>query len=94
MSFHLIFHPEADKEYLQAYQWYEQEQKGLGERFEKMVEKRLLQIADNPEHYGISKTPYREASTDVFPYTIGYTLNKRKKLIYVAAIYHAAKSCK
>ncbi len=44
MSFQLVFHPEADNEYLEAYQWYEQKQKGLGERFEKMVEQRLRQI--------------------------------------------------
>ncbi len=92
MSYNLMFHPEADKEYLEAYQWYKQQQKGLGERFEKMVEQCLQKIALNPENYGISKVPYREASTGVFPYTIVYKLNKKKKLVYVAAIYHAKRN--
>ena len=29
MSYQLVFHPEADREYMEAYQWYEKEQKGL-----------------------------------------------------------------
>lgn len=94
MSYQLIFHPEAEKEYLEAYQWYEQEKKGLGERFEKMVEQRLQQILLNPENYGISKTYYRETSTNIFPYTIVYKPNKKKKLIYIVAIYHAKRNPK
>jgi hypothetical protein len=61
---------------------------GLGERFEKMVEKQVEQIIQHPENYHISKASYREVSTEVFPYTIVYKLNKRKKLIYISAIYH------
>jgi hypothetical protein len=40
---------------LKAYEWYEQEQKGLGERLEKTIEQRLQQLVRNPEHYSISK---------------------------------------
>jgi hypothetical protein len=39
MSFELLFHPIAEEEYIEAYRRYENEQKGLGERFEKFVEK-------------------------------------------------------
>jgi mRNA-degrading endonuclease RelE of RelBE toxin-antitoxin system len=94
MSYQLLFHPDADKEYRDAYQWYEQERKGLGERFEKMVEQRLQQIAAHPENYGFSKKMYREVSTNIFPYSIVYKLNKRKKVIYIAAIYHAKRNPK
>lgn len=94
MSYQSIFHPQAEEEYFEAYQWYEEKQKGLGERFEKMVELRLQQITLNPENYGFCKTPYREASTDFFPYTIVYKLNKKKRLIYIAAIYHSKRNPK
>ncbi len=92
MSYQLIFHPQAEEEYRNAYQWYELAQKGLGERFEKMVEKRLEQIVQYPENYHISKASYREVSTEVFPYTIVYKLNKRKKLIYISAVYHTKRN--
>ena len=48
MSYQLIFHPHATAEYTEAYQWYEQEQKGLGNRFEKKVEACLQQIKEYP----------------------------------------------
>lgn len=94
MSYKLTFHPKADKEYREAYNWYERIQKGLGERFEKMVEKRLQQIIAHPENYGFGKNNYREVATDIFPYTIVYKLNKPKNMIYVVAIYHAKRNPK
>lgn len=56
MNYRLIFHPQANNEYVEAYQWYEQEQMGLGERFEKMVEQRLQQITQHPENYSLIKS--------------------------------------
>lgn len=81
----------ASEEYQEAFVWYEKAQKGLGERFEKMVEQQLLKIIQHPEHYSISKHPYREAAIDVFPYVIVYKLNKRKRAIYISAIYHTKR---
>lgn len=59
MIYQLVFHPEADREYMEAYQWYEKEQKGLGARFERMVGLHIQQIANAPENYHYSKVPYR-----------------------------------
>ena len=94
MNYQLVFHPEADREYMQAYQWYEKEQKGLGERFERMIGLHIQQIAAGPENYHYSKAPYREVSTDVFPYVIVYKIDKRKRLIFVSAIYHTKRNPK
>jgi mRNA-degrading endonuclease RelE of RelBE toxin-antitoxin system len=94
MSYNLIFHPEAAKEYAEAFAWYEEKKKGLGKRFENMVEFRLNKIAVNPEIYGFSKGNFREALTDIFPYTIVYKVNKRKNEIYVSAIYHTSRNPK
>ena len=94
MSYQLVFHPEADKEYMEAYQWYEKEQKGLGARFERMVGLHIQQISDAPENYHYSKVPYREVSTEGFPYVIVYKINKRKKLIFISAIYHTKRNPK
>ena len=94
MSYQLVFHPEADREYIEAYQWYEKEQKGLGARFERMVGFYIQKIIDAPENYHYSKDPYREVSTEIFPYVIVYKINKRKKLIFVSAIYHTKRNPK
>jgi hypothetical protein len=91
MIFQVVFHSVAKQEYEESYLWYEQEQVGLGDRFEKRTEQILLQITQYPEHYGYSKIPYREATIEGFPYTIVYKLNKRKRQIFISAIYHTKR---
>ncbi len=94
MSYQLIFHPLAEREYFDAYQWYENKQEGLGDRFEKMVEIRLQEIVKYPENYGISKARYRETSIKDFPYRIVYKLNKKMGIIYISSIYHTGRNPK
>ncbi len=91
MNYFLIFHPKAEDEYKKAFQKYEQDQTGLGERFETMVEKRLEQIAEHPEFYHIGKAPFREVAVEFFPYCIVYKFNKRKKQINISSIYHTKR---
>jgi hypothetical protein len=65
---------------------------GLGARFERMVGLDIQQIADGPENYHYSKVPYREVSTEVFPFVMVYKINKRKKLIFISPIYHTKRN--
>ena len=92
MSYKVIIHPEAEKEYLDACNWYEQETTGLGQRFKAAVFKQLEQIDKNPENYSKKDGRYRESRTEIFPYVIVYTLNKSRNLIYVSAIYHTSRN--
>jgi hypothetical protein len=94
MSYLIIFHPQAQEEYIEAHLWYELAQQGLGDRFEQMVEQRLLRISENPESYKVSKKAYREVSIDVFPYTIVYKINKKERQVYISAVYHTKRNPK
>lgn len=55
----LAFHPFALEEYRQASVWYEENQVGLGLRFEKAVENKLKQIEHNPLLFNKVKGVYR-----------------------------------
>lgn len=94
MAFKIVFHPKAELEYIEAFHWYENEKEGLGERFEKLIEKKLNQIQLHPENYGLNKGGFRETSVDIFPYTIVYKILKQKGLIYISAIFHAKRNPK
>jgi hypothetical protein len=59
-----------------------------------MVGLRIQQITDAPESYHYCKAPYREVATEIFPYVIVYKINKRKKMIYISAIYHTKRNPK
>ncbi len=56
--------PKAQKEILKAWEWYEEKQRGLGDRFKNEVAKKIRTVAQNPLHYPL-KGKYREAQTDI-----------------------------
>jgi len=86
MAYHLIFHPQAELEYTEAYQWYEAQKEGLGGRFEEQVESRLKQIAMNPEAYSF-RGSFREAAIKYFPYIIIYQTSKSNENIYSSNLF-------
>ena len=51
MSYTYRLHPLTKQDYDEAYEWYEDKQKGLGERFLKAVRKKIEEIVLQPEVY-------------------------------------------
>jgi mRNA-degrading endonuclease RelE of RelBE toxin-antitoxin system len=94
MIFQIELHPEAVKELTDSFTWYEERSIGLGLRFIKFVDQRLMEIAENPDRYPKRKGNFRETSIAVFPYNIVYEVLNRKKLIYVYCIFHTKRSQK
>ena len=85
----LYLHPLTQQDYDEAYTWYEDKQKGLGERFVKAVRKKIEEIILYPEVYGgRSSKKFREAQVEFFPYLIVYKMNKLTKVIYISSIHH------
>nr|WP_314492828.1 type II toxin-antitoxin system RelE/ParE family toxin [uncultured Chryseobacterium sp.] len=68
-------------EILQAYIYYEDAQKGLGERFIKHLEKYLRRIQNNPKHFQLKKN-YREAFIQKFPFLMVYDIIDYKIIIF------------
>ena len=94
MSYSLVFHPLAEKEYLEAYLYYEIKKPGLGERFEQAIDFRLKRIQAKPGHYKTSHRTYREASVDIFPFVIVYKITRGKNRVYVVSVYHTKRNPK
>ena len=92
MNFTLLFHIEANKEFISAYQWYEERQIGLGERFIYEAEKQIDNIISNPFLFHFSKGIYREVSIGNFPFTIVYKVNQKKNTIFISSIFHTSRN--
>lgn len=92
MSYAYRLHPLVQQDYNEAYAWYEDRQKGLGERFIEAVRKKIEEITLHPGVHGSkSRKTFREAKVDFFPYLVVYKINKRRKEIYVSSIHHSKK---
>jgi plasmid stabilization system protein ParE len=59
MSFSVILLSRAKHELTDAWEWYEDKQPGLGDRFIKEVYKTINKIRRNPEHYQLRNSYYR-----------------------------------
>lgn len=92
MSYVCRFHPKANEEYAEAYAWYEDKVKGLGERFILAVRKKIAAIANHPQTYSSKgHKDFREAVLDDFPYIIVYKIHKNKNEIFVSSVHHAKR---
>ena len=92
MSYTYRLHPLISQDYNDAYQWYEEKQKGLGERFLKAVRSKIEEIVLNPQAFGSKgNKKFREAAVDYFPFLIVYKINKRKSELYISSIHHTQK---
>ena len=92
MSYSCIFLLRARKEIIEAWEWYEDRQPGLGDRFREELTNRIAEIEQNPERYPQQKSPYRETLIKTFPYLIIYRVNKRNQLVIISSIFHAKRN--
>ena len=70
----IIFDPEAKDEFLEAAQYYEGCQEGLGYRFRLDIESATQKIAKTPFMYRVLKAPFRRHLLAKFPYSIIYSI--------------------
>jgi len=64
MSFVIKFYRKAYREYFEAYEWYEERQIGLGNRFENSVIKLVNAIDKNPLIFANKKYETREGKIE------------------------------
>ena len=80
------FHSEADQELLEAVQFYESREPGLGGRFLDGVESTIDSILENPEQFGVLDGDIRVAQLRRFPYGILYSIESNE--ILIVAVMH------
>ncbi|HVW16391.1 MAG TPA: type II toxin-antitoxin system RelE/ParE family toxin [Mucilaginibacter sp.] len=82
--------PKARGELSEAWEWYEEQQSGLGLRFENEFFKKAYLIESNPLHYP-SKGKYRETKIDDFPYLIVFKVDRHRELILIVSVFHTSR---
>ena len=89
-SHHL--HPLAQKNIIDAYKWYENQQQGLGDKFANAVVQKIKTITNNPlANSSKSNIDFREAFIKTFPFIIVYKVYELKREIFISSIHHASK---
>jgi plasmid stabilization system protein ParE len=87
-----IFSSKAQREIAESWNWYEDRQLGLGDRFLNEIAEHIRKIEQTPIRFPIRFKSYREASVPVFPFLIIYRINERKKIIRIVSVFHTSRN--
>jgi plasmid stabilization system protein ParE len=86
MAFRVILKPGAEDDTDIAYNWYENQQLGLGEDFLKELEFFYEKLEQNPTAFGNAETNVRQVVLKRFPYVIVFEIEKKDVVVY--GIFH------
>jgi plasmid stabilization system protein ParE len=85
-----LFHPEAEAEYLHAFEWYEVRSPRAALRFESQVDDVLARIVGTPESFPRYDDTHRFAIVRRFPFSIVF--QNLSDHVYVVAVAHSSRS--
>jgi toxin ParE1/3/4 len=89
MTYRLSIRPEAEEEMHEAFDWYEQRRKGLGDAFLRSVEDALIEIQLRPESFPIVHKNVRRTLIRRFPFGVYFAVES--DVIEIVAVYHGKR---
>lgn len=92
MSYSLVLSERALDDLLDGWDWYEDKQEGLGDKFKDTIYKCLNVIKSNPDIGTKRRRTYREVVVKNFPYIVIYKTDKRSKNIFISTIFHTGRN--
>ena len=94
MTWQLVFRPEVELDLVEAAEWYELRESGLGVRFLEEVRAVWTSLRSNP-FLNSKRHPAKDVRwryPDAFPYRIVYQILETEKTVLILAVTHAARS--
>ena len=88
----IVFRDNALKELYQAYWWYEDRKKGLGELFFEEINSSLEVLKNNPESFQLKYKKFHQMPIKKFPYVILYKIYPSE--IAIQAVFHTSRNPK
>jgi toxin ParE1/3/4 len=93
MNFSIVIDPRAIKDIQEAINYYDEQQIGLGAKFEALINKHLSALEKNP-YFQIRYANVRCLSLNKFPFMVHFTIDEENKLIEVRAVFHTSRDPK
>ncbi|MDB5003950.1 MAG: plasmid stabilization system [Mucilaginibacter sp.] len=83
----------AENELSDSYDWYEEQQIGLGNRFYNDVNYYLSLLENNPHQFPIKYIDeLRSVSIYKFPFVIIYWIDESNTAVYVVSVFHTSRN--
>jgi len=92
MRYQLAFHNQVKSDIKDAYDWYEDKQVGLGERFMFELFTCYAKLEIHPEYYSRSGKTLRKILLSHFPYVVAFEI--KNDAVFVYAVFHTSRNPK
>ena len=93
MAYTLFIDPRAIQDVQEAIDYYDEQQAGLGKRFESALNKRLLTLETNPL-FRVRYDNVRCLPLEKFPYMVHFTVDQENSQVTVRAVFHTSRDPK
>jgi len=90
MSIQLEIRPLASLGILDAYDWYESQLAGLGDRFLSDQDEFFAMLLRNPNTCGFLEDNIRQGRLSTFPYLVVYEVFQEKVVVF--SVFHASQN--
>lgn len=94
MKYALLFRDKAVEEIKLAYDWYEEQMIGLGERFLNTVKHNTDLVLSNPNTFKTTYKNFKEVYLKEFPFVIVYFIDKSNHKIIIISVFHCSRNPK
>lgn len=89
MAYTIDIDPRAIRDVQQAIDYYEEQQAGLGVKFENALNNQLTTLEKNP-FFQVRYDDVHCLPLKKFPYMVHFTVNENSKLVTVRAVFHTS----
>ena len=84
---------QAEDELSDAYDWYEEQQIALGNKFYNEINHYLNLIEHNPYQFPVRYTEeLRSASLNKFPFLILYWIDEMSDVVFIVSVFHTSRN--
>jgi hypothetical protein len=92
MKFAVEFNPEFYSDIEQAFDWYNEKQSGLGDKFITAVKQQTEKLSTSPLHFAVKYDNIRCMNFKKFPYLLHYRVDEELKIVRVEALFHTSRN--
>jgi hypothetical protein len=91
MKFILEFNPDFYHDLLQAMDWYENQQPGLGNKFFRTVKKQSKELQSTAMNFALRYDDIRCKPLKKFPYMIHFRIDSAARSVKIEALFHTSR---
>ncbi|MGA3266976.1 MAG: type II toxin-antitoxin system RelE/ParE family toxin [Verrucomicrobiota bacterium] len=93
MSFRVVIEQEAEREFAEAVEFYDEREPGLGQRFAREVNAFFKIVCENPERFPLASRLTRKARIpSPWPYSAYFAIKRETSQVVISVIWHGARN--